>query len=233
MSCPPPPRDSSRYRKNHAGIVASSARYRRLSLAFTFVIILATVAHNAATYKVGYTSNGSQATVGFGWPTTCYVGRIPTSAVWTSVGPRQHWAAISKGAIFWFGLFINLAVVSILSIATYQTLQWGLASSEGKYSISTALGLIAYMAFLFAFEKSQYDSQITPLTPLVAKYFIVETTILEYVESVVWISVFVTCLWLPNAVARRISDKSIGKPSNEHGAAVVSFLKWLPRFQSR
>ncbi|WP_146516504.1 hypothetical protein [Rubripirellula amarantea] len=147
-------------------------------------------------------ANATQGTIEYGWPMTCFVGNIEVEAMFYSTGPRQHWAATSGGRVSPLGLVCNIGVALLLTTATYQALCWVFSSFRGKLSIATLLGLLAYVAFLFAFEAVD-NVRLFDISPM-TRELLIETHIFEYTERLVWASLFVTCLWLPNAVGRRI-----------------------------
>lgn len=181
-----------------------------MALLISSTVLIAIVGHNASTYESiePQLANATQGTIEYGWPLTCFVGNIGVEDMFYSTGPRQHWAATFGGKIALLGLVINVGVAAVLTTATYHAFCWAINSFRAKVSIATLLGLFVYLAFLFSFEAAE-NVRFFDISPMTTE-LLIETHIFEYVEKLVWASMFVTCLWIPNALGRRVFAQTSG-----------------------
>lgn len=164
--------------------------------------LFSVVAHNAATYETFEPTNPSatQGTIEYGWPATCFTGRIHIESMFYATEPRQHWASTKGGRFTAIGLFVNVAIILLLTFSTFSAVAWALSSFTAKLSVGTLLGILTYAAFLFTFEVAD-NAELFEKFPRLRELF-VETHIFEYIEKAVWLSLFITCLWLPNWLGR-------------------------------
>ena len=179
---------------------------RKVSVSFLLAatVLVSVVLHNAATYESIEPTNPNARTglIKFGWPLACFTGRISVEQMFYATGPRQHWRATSRGEIILVGLAINLLVALLLCVGTYRSLLWTLAAFRARLSVATLLGLVAFLSFLFAFEAADNIPLFT--IGKVTTELLIEHHIFQYIEKLVWFSIFVSSLWLPNAIGRRI-----------------------------
>lgn len=200
---PRPPGDRGTLSDRGTRRIQSSPRSHRTALLIACAVLVAVSAHNAATYESvePRIANATHATIEYGWPVTCYVGDISVEAMCYSTGPRQHWAATSGGTLSSLGLITDIGLALVLSIGTYRALAWAFAAFNAKLTIATLLGMFVYLGCLFAFEAAD-NVRFFDISPMTTE-LLIESHIFEYTEKIVWMSLFVTCLWLPNAASRR------------------------------
>jgi protein-S-isoprenylcysteine O-methyltransferase Ste14 len=152
--------------------------------------------------------NATQGTIEYGWPATCFTGRIDIESLFYATEPREHWASTTGGRFNPIGSLVNAAILLLLTFSTFNAVAWALSSFTAKLSIGTLLGVLTYAAFLFTFEVAD-NAELFEKFPRLRELF-VETLIFEYIEKFVWLSLFVTCLWLPNWLGQLRSKPADG-----------------------
>lgn len=173
-------------------------------------VLVAIVLHNVDNYEPIEPANPNAQTglIEYGWPFTCFAGRISVEKMFYATGARQHWRATSDGKMVPAGLVANLLVALLLCLGTYRALAWALAAFRAQLSISTLLGLVAFLSFLFAYEAAD-NIPLFAISEITTE-LLIEHHIFEYIEKLVWFSIFLTSLWIPNAIGRRMTAQQDG-----------------------
>ena len=99
-----------------------------------------------------------------------------------------------------------LGIVTTLTLANYNAILWFFNSIKSRISVATLFGFVAFLAFYFAAELPYYRHFQTASTD--TKLIWIESYVLDWNEKVVWMSLFIACLWLPNHAFAFLSVRS-------------------------
>lgn len=184
-----------------------SKRNRIAAWFVSMVALIAVLAHNSVTLDTSEPTNPNapQGTVEYGWPMKCFRGSISTEKILYATVPRQHWVATQNGRVVWAGLLVNALVVAILVFAIYRSVVWTLNSFDAKLTVATLFGLLTFVALLFAHEAVDKAS-LVELFPQM-RNLLIETYLLQYLEKLVWVFVFIACLWWPNFILGTVQNR--------------------------
>jgi hypothetical protein len=146
---------------------------------------------------------GSEYGVGFGWPFNGFVGYMGawglSARSWNRYAWVQDWQDASGIQPQFAGLLANLLVAIILSVSMARAIDWFNSLLRPLFSIATLLGVTGFVAIEF---RKQWEIS-TRMGSYPLRGF--EIALAEYCNTVVWISVLVACIAIPNWASWRMA----------------------------
>lgn len=140
--------------------------------------------------------------IGFGWPMVGVEGEIEHETEQLATCAQQLWAALESPHIRWLGVFVNLAVAVVLSVAMFSATQWMQARLHLKLTVGACLGFVAFAAMVVRNRQLSWKRMegVVPDFPKVD----MTSALFDYSETMVWIAMFACCIWLPQFVMKMV-----------------------------